>query len=83
MTTAEQEAIAATATAASREAAGLGERPSMARIFDALATVPDPEIPVVSVVELGIVRDVRWEDGALAVAVTPTYSGCPATELQA
>ncbi len=81
MTTAEQEAIAATATAASREAAGLGERPSMARIFDALATVPDPEIPVVSVVELGIVRDVRWEDDALVVAVTPTYSGGPATEL--
>jgi len=40
-----------------------------------LAGVPDPEIPVISVVELGIVREVT-ED---AVVVTPTYSGCPAT----
>ncbi|MEO7787025.1 MAG: 1,2-phenylacetyl-CoA epoxidase subunit PaaD [Sphingomicrobium sp.] len=40
-----------------------------------LATVPDPEIPAISVVELGIVRGI--EDGA--VIITPTYSGCPAT----
>ena len=42
-----------------------------------LETVMDPEIPVVSVVDLGIVRDVR-ED---CVTITPTYSGCPATEV--
>ncbi len=47
----------------------------MQAIWDVLATVPDPEIPVVSVVELGIVRAV--EDGR--VVITPTYSGCPAT----
>lgn len=45
-----------------------------------LATVLDPEVPVVSVVDLGIVRDVVEEDEALVVVVTPTYSGCPATE---
>ena len=45
-----------------------------------LATVLDPEVPVVSVVDLGIVREVVDEGDALAVVVTPTYSGCPATE---
>ena len=44
-----------------------------------LADVPDPEIPVISVVDLGIVRDVEWQGDTLAVTVTPTYSGCPAT----
>jgi ring-1,2-phenylacetyl-CoA epoxidase subunit PaaD len=44
-----------------------------------LADVPDPEIPVLSVVDLGIVRDVAWRGEELEVAVTPTYSGCPAT----
>jgi len=46
-----------------------------------LADVPDPEIPAVSVLDLGIVRDVRWEDDELLVAITPTYSGCPATSV--
>jgi ring-1,2-phenylacetyl-CoA epoxidase subunit PaaD len=50
-------------------------------VWKALATVPDPEIPVVSVVELGIVRGVEWKGTELVVTVTPTYSGCPATEL--
>ncbi len=45
-----------------------------------LSRVADPEIPVISVTELGIVREVRAEGDALAVVVTPTYSGCPATE---
>jgi len=46
-----------------------------------LATVPDPEIPAVSLVELGIVRDLRATETGLEVVLTPTYSGCPATEL--
>ena len=50
-------------------------------VWKALATVTDPEIPVVSVVELGIVRDVEWHGDEIVVTVTPTYSGCPATEL--
>jgi len=45
----------------------------------ALAAIPDPEIPVISIVELGIVRDIAFEGGELVVTVTPTYSGCPAT----
>lgn len=47
----------------------------------ALADVLDPEVPVLSVLDLGIVRDVaQADDGALEVTLTPTYSGCPATE---
>jgi ring-1,2-phenylacetyl-CoA epoxidase subunit PaaD len=46
-----------------------------------LADVLDPEVPVLSVLDLGIVRDVvQADDGALEVTLTPTYSGCPATE---
>lgn len=55
------------------------ELPSVDIIWRWLAEVPDPEIPVVSVTELGIVREVRYEGEMLVVAVTPTYSGCPAT----
>ena len=52
----------------------------VARARAVLATVPDPEIPVLSVVDLGIVRAVETQrDGTLRVAVSPTYSGCPAT----
>jgi ring-1,2-phenylacetyl-CoA epoxidase subunit PaaD len=45
-----------------------------------LGRVPDPEIPAISVTELGIVRDVRAAGDGVEVVVTPTYSGCPATE---
>jgi len=49
------------------------------RARKALEQVPDPEIPVVSIRELGILRDVRRaDDGAIEVTITPTYSGCPA-----
>jgi ring-1,2-phenylacetyl-CoA epoxidase subunit PaaD len=51
------------------------------RAWEALRGVPDPEIPVISVTELGIVRDVQVRGDAVEVAVTPTYSGCPATEV--
>jgi ring-1,2-phenylacetyl-CoA epoxidase subunit PaaD len=47
-----------------------------------LSAVADPEIPVVSIVDLGIVRDVRMaDDGACEVTITPTYSGCPAMQV--
>jgi ring-1,2-phenylacetyl-CoA epoxidase subunit PaaD len=52
-----------------------------AHAWAVLATVLDPEVPVVSVVDLGIVRDVSEAGDALVVVVTPTYSGCPATEV--
>ena len=50
-------------------------------VFEILDTVKDPEVPVLSVVELGIVRDVSVDAGAVTVTLTPTYSGCPATEV--
>ena len=54
-------------------------QPSTAEVWDWLSHVPDPEIPVISLTDLGIIRDVAWDDGTLVVTVTPTYSGCPAT----
>ncbi len=52
--------------------------PDTAQIWEWLDAVPDPEIPVISVVDLGIVRGVAWDGDTVEVAVTPTYSGCPA-----
>lgn len=52
-----------------------------ADLWRVLQNVPDPEIPVLSIVDLGIVRHVRRAaDGRLHVGLTPTYSGCPATD---
>ena len=56
-------------------------QPDIAQIWDWLDQVPDPEIPVISVVDLGIVRGVKWDGDTLEIAVTPTYSGCPATSI--
>lgn len=48
------------------------------QVWEWLTEVPDPEIPVISVVDLGIVRGVTWEADECVVTITPTYSGCPA-----
>lgn len=56
-------------------------QPSVEQVWTWLGEVPDPEIPVISVVDLGIVRDVAWDNETLTVTVTPTYSGCPATSM--
>jgi ring-1,2-phenylacetyl-CoA epoxidase subunit PaaD len=53
--------------------------PTLTAAWQLLAGIPDPEIPVISIVELGIVRGLRRDGNALIVTVTPTYSGCPAT----
>jgi len=57
---------------------------TIAQVWTWLAEVPDPEIPVLSILDLGIVREVAWRDAGgraeCVVTVTPTYSGCPATE---
>jgi len=55
--------------------------PSVDQVWDWLSAVPDPEIPVISLTDLGIIRDVQWRDDTLVVTVTPTYSGCPATSV--
>ncbi len=51
------------------------------RVWDALASIPDPEIPVVSLVELGVVREVAVDDDRVRVEFTPTFLGCPALEV--
>jgi ring-1,2-phenylacetyl-CoA epoxidase subunit PaaD len=51
------------------------------RVWAALAEIPDPEIPVVSVVDLGVVRSVAVEGGRVRVEFTPTFLGCPALEV--
>ena len=48
------------------------------RALAALADVTDPEIPVLTIADLGILRDVSERDGLVEVTITPTYSGCPA-----
>lgn len=53
--------------------------PELEEVWRWLGEVPDPEIPVISLTDLGIIRDVAWEGDTLVVSVTPTYSGCPAT----
>jgi ring-1,2-phenylacetyl-CoA epoxidase subunit PaaD len=53
---------------------------SREQILDLLSEVADPEIPVLTITDLGIVRDVDCSDG-VTVSLTPTYSGCPATEV--
>ncbi|WP_370255152.1 1,2-phenylacetyl-CoA epoxidase subunit PaaD [Nioella sp.] len=56
-------------------------KPSVEQVWDWLDAVPDPEIPVISLVDLGIVRAVDWQGETLVVTLTPTYSGCPATSV--
>jgi ring-1,2-phenylacetyl-CoA epoxidase subunit PaaD len=51
------------------------------RVWEALGEIPDPEIPVISLVDLGVVRDVAVEDGRVRVEFTPTFLGCPALEV--
>lgn len=57
----------------------VAEKHSIEAVWQLLETVTDPEIPVLSVVDLGIVRDVKFdENDFLEITITPTYSGCPA-----
>jgi ring-1,2-phenylacetyl-CoA epoxidase subunit PaaD len=48
------------------------------RAWQLLESIPDPEIPVVSIRELGILREVNEREGEIEIVITPTYSGCPA-----
>ncbi len=56
--------------------------PAVTEVWGWLEQIPDPEIPVLSIIDLGIVRDVRWseDETELVIAITPTYSGCPAMD---
>ena len=52
-----------------------------ARAWSAVACVTDPEIPVLTIADLGVLRHVSVEDGLVEVVITPTYSGCPAMNM--
>jgi ring-1,2-phenylacetyl-CoA epoxidase subunit PaaD len=58
-----------------------GALPTREELLEILTEIKDPELPVVDIVELGIVRDVSIEGDAVRVDVTPTYSGCPALQV--
>src|SRR5437016_7250807 len=51
------------------------------RAWDAASQVVDPEIPVLTIADLGVLREVAVHDGRVEVAITPTYSGCPAMNM--
>ncbi len=57
-------------------------QPPATEVWQWLGEIPDPEIPVLSVVDLGIVRNVEWsgDKPELVITITPTYSGCPAMD---
>lgn len=55
--------------------------PSATEIWRWLGEIPDPELPVLSIVDLGIVRDVRTEREQVSITITPTYSACPAMDM--
>ncbi|MDQ6762462.1 MAG: iron-sulfur cluster assembly protein, partial [Bacteroidota bacterium] len=50
-------------------------------IWELMEEVYDPEIPVLSVIDLGIIRDIKIDDNEIKVFITPTYSGCPAMDV--
>jgi len=51
------------------------------KLFEILETVSDPEIPVLSIMEMGVVRSAKINNGIVDVQITPTYSGCPAMDV--
>ena len=55
--------------------------PDKATIFSWLEEIKDPEVPVLSIIDLGIVRDIHFQDANLEIVITPTYSGCPAMDM--
>ena len=59
----------------------LGDADLRQRAWNAAAEVVDPEIPVLTIADLGVLRDVSVADGRVEVAITPTYSGCPAMNM--
>lgn len=53
---------------------------SLEEIKKAISEIPDPEIPVITIQELGVLRDIFFQEESLKVVITPTYSGCPAMD---
>jgi ring-1,2-phenylacetyl-CoA epoxidase subunit PaaD len=68
--------------AAAIRAGGVCDADRLSSVWQALGSVEDPEIPAVSIVDLGLIRHVELKpDGRIDVGLTPTYVGCPATEV--
>ncbi len=58
----------------------LSHKVTEADVWAALAEIPDPEIPVISLIDLGVVKDVEVEEGIVRIDFTPTFMGCPALD---
>lgn len=58
----------------------VANRPDSAELYALLSSVCDPEIPVLTLQDLGVLRDISIVDGEVNVSITPTYAGCPAIE---
>jgi len=56
------------------------DKPDTGTVRRWLAVVTDPEIPVLSLEDLGVLRDIHWQDDTLVVTISPTYTGCPAMD---
>ncbi|WP_117076194.1 iron-sulfur cluster assembly protein, partial [Klebsiella pneumoniae] len=54
--------------------------PEIHAVWDVLSAIPDPEVPVLTITDLGMVRSVERRGDGWVIGFTPTYSGCPATE---
>ena len=61
--------------------AGWGTVVAEAQVWEALEEIPDPEIPVISLVDLGVIRSVEVANGHVRIELTPTFLGCPALEV--
>lgn len=59
----------------------IGQDIDKEKIYDYLKEIKDPEVPVLSIIDLGIVRDLAMSDDTIEVTITPTYSGCPAMDV--
>lgn len=59
----------------------MNNQPQNAAIWQLLDSIPDPEVPAISIVELGVVREINLEGSTVEVVMTPTYSGCPAMKM--
>jgi len=73
-----QQHIEQTACPPSSHGVGARVRSEVAKVWQLLEDVCDPEVPVLSVVDLGVIRNVKVEGEKVSVSITPTYSGCPA-----
>jgi ring-1,2-phenylacetyl-CoA epoxidase subunit PaaD len=65
----------------SEEVRAIGHSSSDERIWEAVGEVADPEVPVLTIADLGVLRGVRHEGDEVVVTITPTYSGCPAMDV--